>query len=360
MAVVGVVTMAMVAAPREARGQSWSVDVSTGRINYPAATEDLGTAHLMGAVQYELAPWAGLYGATAFPLRAGDPFWTNGGGSGRWQPAPLRWRRAVAGVDVGADGFVFRDRLLPASGSGGSLEALPFVRLPAGRHHVEARAGWRGQTLSYLDSRSRRGVFETGARLIADSAWPVEIDTRLVHADDTSYPFIGGAVSGGGRVQIRLEAGKWLSDVVSDTTWGLRVTAPVGPRSRLWAGVRQDAPVPLYWNAARRSWSVGVTQRMGAARRPGLAEPARAGTVVIRVPVSDAPGGALSIAGDFTRWQPTPMRREGDAWVLRVPLAAGVYSYAFRSASGQWFVPTSIGTRRSDGFGGYVAILVVS
>ena len=55
-----------------------------------------------------------------------------------------------------------------------------------------------------------------------------------------------------------------------------------------------------------------------------------------------------------------PMRREGDAWVLRVPLAAGVYSYAFRSASGQWFVPTSIGTRRSDGFGGYVAILVVS
>jgi hypothetical protein len=45
--------------------------------------------------------------------------------------------------------------------------------------------------------------------------------------------------------------------------------------------------------------------------------------------------------------------------VIRLPLAAGVYQYAFRSATGEWFVPTSIAGRRDDGMGGHVAVLVV-
>ena len=138
-----------------------------------------------------------------------------------------------------------------------------------------------------------------------------KVDVNAVHADGTTYPFIGGAVSGGQRLQVRVEAGKWLSDGLSDTTWGVRVIAPVGLQATLWAGVRQDAPDPLYWNAARRSWNVGVTRQIGRASRSRLSEPVRAGTVVIRVPVSDAPGASLSIAGDFTKWQPVLMRREG-------------------------------------------------
>ena len=54
------------------------------------------------------------------------------------------------------------------------------------------------------------------------------------------------------------------------------------------------------------------------------------------------------------------MRREGDQWVIRIPLAAGVYNYAFRGSDGQWFVPASVPGRRDDGFGGHVAVLVVS
>jgi hypothetical protein len=37
-----------------------------------------------------------------------------------------------------------------------------------------------------------------------------------------------------------------------------------------------------------------------------------------------------------------------------------VYHYAFRSHTGQWFVPASVAGRRDDGFGGHIAILVVS
>jgi len=45
--------------------------------------------------------------------------------------------------------------------------------------------------------------------------------------------------------------------------------------------------------------------------------------------------------------------------VIRVPLTAGVYHYAFRSAGGEWFVPASVVGRRDDGMGGHVAVLVV-
>ena len=54
------------------------------------------------------------------------------------------------------------------------------------------------------------------------------------------------------------------------------------------------------------------------------------------------------------------MQREGREWLLRLPLAPGVYHYAFRSDRGQWFVPPSVPNRRDDGMGGYVAVMVVS
>ena len=76
--------------------------------------------------------------------------------------------------------------------------------------------------------------------------------------------------------------------------------------------------------------------------------------------VSDAPAGDVSIAGDFNGWQPAPMQREGGEWVIRLPLAPGVYHYAFRSSTGAWFVPSSSPGRRDDGMGGHVAVMVVS
>ncbi|MGH9346917.1 MAG: hypothetical protein ACRD26_06570 [Vicinamibacterales bacterium] len=81
---------------------------------------------------------------------------------------------------------------------------------------------------------------------------------------------------------------------------------------------------------------------------------------MIRIRQTDAPAGAVSIAGDFNNWRPVPMQREGNAWMIRLPLAAGVYHYAFRSETGTWFVPATAAGRRDDGMGGEVAVLVVS
>jgi hypothetical protein len=345
-----------------ARAQSWSLDLSAGRIVYTAVPIDSGGAHLAGMLRYQPAPAAGVYGGGALPFGGSDPVWTVVGGGGRWWLGPATGRIAF-GLDAAAESFVFRDRVLSETGSGASADLVPFVRLAAGRRRAELRAGWRGLVHAQAGATTRRGLFETGARVTQLGTIQLEADARFVHADGTTYPFVGGALQAGGTslpLQVRVHAGRWLSQSIAATTWGAAVAWPLGAQASLWAGVRRDAPDPLYWNSPRRSWSVGVTRRLGpaATRLPAITSP---GTVIIRVPVQDAGGGAaLSIAGDFTNWTPVPMRREGAFWVARLTLAAGVYQYAFRAPDGEWFVPASINGRRDDGFGGHVAVLVVS
>jgi hypothetical protein len=70
-------------------------------------------------------------------------------------------------------------------------------------------------------------------------------------------------------------------------------------------------------------------------------------------------GGPVRVAGTFSDWEPLPMLRDGDRWVLELRLEPGVYEYAFVDASDRWFVPEGTPGRKPDGFGGFVATLVV-
>jgi hypothetical protein len=189
----------------------------------------------------------------------------------------------------------------------------------------------------------------------------LEADARAVYADEGTFPFVGATVRyGGSPLNVWVQTGRWMSDLLSEASWGIGIGVALTNRASLWANVQKEAPDPLYWNASRRSWSVGVTHRLS--RAPASAQPAgtsRAGDVVIRIAAGDSPDGDISIAGSFNRWHPVPMVREGRDWVVRLPLAAGVYEYAFKSSNGSWFVPASVANRRDDGMGGQLAVLVV-
>ena len=357
-----VVALFAVGMAAEARAQGWSVDVSGGRIVYDAVSTDIGTSNLIGTIRYDAARQAWIYGSAAAPLRTPDPLWGAFGGGGRFMAAGSAARRATVGIDLAADGFVFRDRVVQQSGSGGSVDVLPFVRVNAGSAFVEARGGWRGYRLSYLGTSDNRGVIETGARVGYGATLQVRGDVRFVHAREGTYPLVGGSlVYGSSPVQLWAQAGRWLSDsLVDDVVLGGGIGVALGSRATLWASVQQEASDPLYWNAARRTWSVGVTRRFGRPSLPVLASPpSQAGAVVIRLSVRDSSEEPISIAGDFNNWQPVPMQREGSEWIIRLPLSAGIYHYAFRSSTGEWFVPGSVAGRRDDGFGGHVAVLVV-
>jgi hypothetical protein len=137
----------------------------------------------------------------------------------------------------------------------------------------------------------------------------------------------------------------------------------------IWLRVQQEAPDPLYWTTTRRTWSIGLTRRLGRASArssdfPRLSQSvggeSKNGSVTLRLSVTDAPTGEVAIAGDFSEWRPIPMVREGEQWVVHLSLAPGVYHYAFRSGTGEWFMPPSTPGARDDGMGGRLAVLVVS
>jgi hypothetical protein len=264
------------------------------------------------------------------------------------------------GIELAGQGYLFRDAVVDRTGTGGTIDALPFVRVSAERGSVEFRGGWRGHTLSYADVRESRGVMETGVKATYDGPVRLQGEGKWVQANEGGFPFVGATlIYPGMPLQVWLQAGKWLSDDLDDVSWGAGAAMALGYRASLWTRAWQEAPEPLYWNVARRSWSIGLTTRLG--RRPPLLEPVTSspGGVVIAIPVSAAPGAGVSIAGDFTGWQLAPMEREGSMWVVRLPLEPGVYRYAFRSDDGRWFVPESVAGRRDDGMGGHVAVLVV-
>jgi hypothetical protein len=334
--------------------------VSAGRIGYDPITTGDATRNVIGTVRFDAVSGGWVYAAAAMPLSDRDPVWGGGGGGGRVITPRGGFHRISGGADLAGEGFTVRDRVGGWTGNGGTFDAIPFVRLTEGATSIEGRAGWRGYALSQAGVQTRRSTWETGARVSYSTRLLTQADVRWVHASEGTFPFVGASMAYvGSRAQVWGHAGRWFRGITDNVTWSVGGGVPLG-RSTIWAAVRQDATDPLFWNARRRAWSVGLTQRFGNVPS-GLQPVTRtsSGETLIRLRQADAPAGAISIAGDFTNWQPRPMQREGAEWVLRLPLAPGVYNYAFRTASGEWFVPASTPGRRDDGFGGHVAVLVV-
>jgi hypothetical protein len=147
-----------------------------------------------------------------------------------------------------------------------------------------------------------------------------------------------------------------------DVDWSAGARLALGNRFDVWGSVRQESVDPLYWNTPRQNWNVGISRCFGAAdQATGLATPAAVPTaagVTFTIPVSET-AQAPAVAGDFKAWQPVPLQRSGDAWVVTLPIPRGIYHFAFLGADGEWFLPSSVVARIDDGFGGASGLLVV-
>jgi hypothetical protein len=346
--------------PTPAAAQGWSADLSAGRLVYDEGSASIGSDNLLATLRYERREsW--VFGSGAAPIGGDDTLWAAGGAGGRFRLPIEAASRLSIGVDVDAHAFSFRDRILDQRGSGGTLEALPFLRLRLGSGFAEAYGGWRGHTLAEDAVCTNRAVNEGGLRAGIGGPVSVAAEARWVDAPDGVFPYVGATVRlERRRVQMWSRAGRWLDPVLNDAEWAAGADLRLTGRSWVWTSFRQDAPDPLYRNSPRRTWSVGVTRRLGGVSAPALAiQSHSAGEVLLRVPANGAPGDELSVGGDFNGWQPIPMRRDGNDWIVKLPLAPGVYHYAFRNALGEWFVPPAVPGRRDDGMGGQVALLLV-
>jgi hypothetical protein len=341
------------------QGQGWATDVYAGRALYEPVSANVAATSLVGAVRYGAPRRSWFYAAAAAPLSENAPAWGASGVAARL-PLQLPARGLTMGLAVGAHGYVYRDAVSELTGAGGTLEAGPFLEAALAALRIEVRLGAREHLATFDGGSTSRRALEAELRATTQGAVRIGAGTRLVRVSEGSFPVVGADVAVvAGPVVLGVGVERWFATTLQDLGWSAGATLPLGFVD-VWAALRHDTRDPLYWNPARRTWSVGLTRRLGARSSGAVlaAAPSRDGRTVIRL-TRGASHGAVSVAGDFTDWQPRPMQQAGSYWELGVALPPGVYRYAFVDAQGRWFVPTDVPGRRDDGMGGHVVVLVV-
>lgn len=355
--------------PGSLAGQGWTLDVYGGRVAYDLASSTPSENGAILGVRYREPDVGWGYLSSGVPFSSDDVTWGAGGLGARLD----RGLGSVdVGVDLGAHGYLYRDPVSSSVGRGGTLELRPLVGIENRRLRLEGRSGWVRHGSRIDEASFSRGVHDSDLSLEISLSPSAMLSGRVRHvrAEEDAYSFGGGRLTvGSSRASVWGSVGGWTSEVLSTVEWGAGASVRLDEagRTALGLSVRQSATDPVYWNASRRQWRVGVSHKLGGGRSPSsadrevpaLAGEVSAGSVTVRIPITDS-GGAPSVAGDFTGWETVSMVQDGDHWSATFELEPGVYQYAFRSPSGEWYVPESVPGRRPDGMGGYVAILVVS
>ena len=341
--------------------QVWA-DLYAGGTRYDPLAGYLGTTNLVGNVRFRSVGGADGYVSLAAPLDDGAALW-GAVGAAHTLLLPLAARVGL-GVSFAADGYAFDD---PAGSLAGGLvlHALPVIRVAGAVGSLELRAGGHEHLFSFPDTSGSRGLAEVAGRgVLTFGRATAQSELRWLAAPEGSYPFAGAQLAfAPGAARVWVWGGKWLADVLDNTEWGVGGSLSLGELGEVWLSVRQDGADPLYEGTERRAWNVGYSRQLGGPRSPAtsLAPQVGAGAVRIRLPDDvDVPGGgAPSVVGEFSMWKPLAMTRSGSEWILELPLEAGAYRFAFVSPSGEWFVPERYPGRVDDGFGGFLALLVV-
>jgi hypothetical protein len=165
--------------------------------------------------------------------------------------------------------------------------------------------------------------------------------------------------------------GRRFSRSTPETTiWGLSAARDLSPALALVAAAGRAGSDPVTSVPGARYFAVGLRLKVGAPvlaplpTLPAVSEsaPFRIGPAVAagREIVVQAPEAErVELAGDFTDWQPVPLRRWGeDSWRVLLPVPPGLHRLAIRVDGGEWQAPP--GTRAVESeFGGQVAEVVV-
>ena len=353
--------------------QEWRLGAQLGHISYNGAlaTNTERPAVVLGLSRLSLGDWLGL--SAGLPV-AGQEFWAALGGGKRLSLMP-RWGLHF---DLAAHGFAQRapdslagvaaplpgpaPAVVEADGwfvRGAGAQAAAVLTAGLGRLQLEARGGVAAQASTIAGEHTRDVLPMGDARLLLDLG-PVQLGPEAQQwRDDVAYA--GGTLRAArGPALLWGSAGRWTGGAPDDLVWSVGGAVDLGLGIRLEGSYRSAGYDPLYLSETAGSASLGASIRMGGSAAPAAPVPAAYanGRAEIRLRARDA-SGTPRIAGDFTDWKPVPMTRAGDVWTVSIPLAPGVYNYAFVNERGEWFVPASVPGRRSDGMGGWQAVLVI-
>jgi hypothetical protein len=357
--------------------QEWRASAQAGRIHSaldPAPSESFALG-----LQYD-DPTADFRLTGGVPMRSGDPLH---GGASAWKRLAVRHSGMIAGLDLAGNAFRAVDRSaqsaspLPfpfepsapggADRSGYALagQLMPVLGYEGYPVQFQLRAGVSRYSAKFGDQRSDRSVrlADLQVTLTPGSSFAiVPVVQRYQASGETATMFTGvSAMTASHAGSLWASVGQWTGGRSEGTPWSVGGRLSLHPVVSLDAAVRRDTFDPTSLQPAQTSWSIGLSVLASGRARP-ITPPVPAvyenGRATIRLSAS-ATTTPPSIAGDFNGWKPAPMERQGDHWVYTVAVTPGVYNYAFVDAGGTWFVPENVPGRKSDGMGGFVAVVVV-
>ena len=327
-----------------------SVSVSAGENADAATGVSTGASLFMGG--------SFRFSSGGVTLGAGTPL----DGSG------LRWGSGSAWLETAgllgdAQTFAYDDALLGVQGGAVAAGGQLARSLDAGAARVRLRAGGRGGVLFAEGVRPLERLLGRGGvdATVAGATGALRASADVWLAPEAAYPALsvaGAATAHGIRGSGYVE--QWLHPDVSGTGWGVGVEVPLVAGLALTAAAARPATDVLFFSPPQRSWSVGLRYGRRPAPTTTVRPPIMADAGAVRIATGPLPGGgAVRVAGTFSGWEPVAMEPTGDGWAVVLSLPPGLYEFAFVAPDGSWFVPEGTPGRKPDGFGGFVATLVV-
>ena len=347
--------LALLAAHAPASAQT-SVSLGWGE-NADAVTGVGGVTSLSVGLSHVLAS-AGFSLGGGLPVDASGLRWASASG---WLDLPVHALRS--GLLGGVQGFGYRDDVLDASGSAVAADLQAYRPLDVGPVRVRLRGGGRAGALGGQQTTLTRALGRVGAdATVVSGGTIVRASTDLWRAAEGLYPEISAtAYATQGPVTVHGRVSRWLHEDVPGTGWTVSAEVGLSQRLALVAAASRPATDILFFSPPQRSWSLGMryaTRPLPAAALPAPVIADAGERVRLRVDAADGTA-PVRVAGTFNGWSPEPMTLADGRWVADLRLEPGIYEYAFVAPDGSWFVPEGTPGRKPDGFGGFVATIVV-
>ena len=365
----------LLAAPATAAQATGSVDVGVSSVRYDGFLPS-AAASVSPALRWEQP--SGTLTARGTYLRFESGHRSLQGvlaGSFLVRPAGQRWRGELGGslgasryLDFASFWHAVADARLHLLGA----DRGAWIGATAGRTAYGAAA--RPVTSAGLGAWARRAQVMLAASVtrsfVGDSAYSdllatAQVRRRAVTLDASLGARVASRGGGHGvfgeasatlalgeRTLLFLAGGRYPTDPVSGSVAGRYVSG--GVRLRLASPARLASRTALP-GAARRGTPADGDPVAGA-RLAVLPRPDGAVRLVLSL---SRVAAAVELAGDFTDWQPWPLRRTDDAtWETVLLIPSGLHRLNVRIDGGEWIVPAGL-SRAADDYGDDVGILAV-
>ncbi len=342
------------------------IDAGISHARPPAGVEADAATYLQLGGRFRVGPaFAAAFGGLAVNSEAAD--WIGGAVGGQLRTTVARNHSALLSGVISA--FSVGE---PHRYDAVTARLIPEARLTAGPSTVVVR-GFAGLGRSEVEDRrlTPPAVFEADLWMYGAG---LEISRPLqsvqVWAGGEAYNTGDGAYAAGyvgsggalGRSLWSLQLKLW--DTPADTEFELdfAINVPLATRWSATVEAGRSGPEPLLNSPAGVDGNVHVTWTVLAPAVPlpvyTVGDSGTDGVTQVTFRLAEGNAGEVSVLGDFSGWEPIPLRREGRLWIARVPVEPGLYHFGFL-VDGVWQVPGDAPGQVTDEFGRVNATLIV-